>query len=247
MIDDVTLIAQTLLGDRDAFGILVRRYETAVYALALPRVGSAAVAQEIAQDVFVAAYRKLDQLKDRTRLGGWLRSITRRQCDMWRRSEKRKPNTRPLRAEEMAADARAVNAAGQPGEALFGIESMIRQLPEGLRAAAVLCLEDELSPSVAAAVLGLKPGTLRKRLHDARARLQRQIVEKARKELRMHLLPKGFAARCVCRCEKTQLARARKEVITVAEKKNCGCGCVGASKRPAKAAAKPKQKPNRKK
>jgi hypothetical protein len=89
---------------------------------------------------------------------------------------------------------------------------MIQELPEGLRAAAVLCFEDELSPSTASAVLGLKPGTLRKRLHDARAKLQHQIVEKAEKEFRIHLLPKDFAKRYVCRCKKAQEEKAREDV-----------------------------------
>ena len=242
MRDEAELIRDTLNEDREAFGILVRTYETATYALALQRVGSAAAAQDIAQEVFVTAYRKLDQLRDRGRFGGWLRSITLRQCGMWERSEKRRPDTVPLPVEEAAAGSSPANAARRSDEAAFGIETMIRELPRSLRAAAVLCLEDELSPSAAAAVLGLKPGTLRKRLHDARARLQRIIVEKAEKELRTHLLPRDFAKRCVCRCEKAQEAKLRKEVMTVAEKKNCGCGCAGASKRRAKAATKTKPK-----
>jgi DNA-directed RNA polymerase specialized sigma24 family protein len=83
----------------------------------------------------------------------------------------------------------------------FGIETLINELPDGLRAAAVLCFVEDVSPGAAASVLGLKPNTLRKRLFDARVRLQRQIVKKAEKELELHLLPNDFADRCVCRCQ----------------------------------------------
>lgn len=85
-------------------------------------------------------------------------------------------------------------------------------------------------------MLGLKAGTLRKRLHDARARLQRQITEKAERELLLHLLPKDFAERCVCRCrEADQLGKCRKEVITVGQKNDCDCGCKTATKSKQKA------------
>ena len=243
MTDDAELVKETLDGGRDAFGLLVRRYHAATYALALQRVGRAAAAEEIAQDVFVLALQRLDQLKDAERFGGWLRAITLRQCGMWLRSKKRKVRTYSLPQEEMAADQSSAEHAGERREAPFDIDALIGELPERLKSAAVLCLEDELSPSAAAAVLGIKPGTLRKRLHDARAALQRRIVNKAEKELRLHLLPKGFAEKCVCRCEKAQDARTLKEVMTMArKKKNCGCGCLGPSKRETKPTRKTKPK-----
>ncbi len=65
-------------GDRFAFGQLVQRYERSVYATALRRLGNDAEAQELAQEVFVQALRKIDQLRDPLRFGGWLRSITQR-------------------------------------------------------------------------------------------------------------------------------------------------------------------------
>ena len=234
MTDDAKLVEETLSGDREAFGLLVRKYQNAAYALAFQQLGSRTVAEEIAQDVFVAAYGKLVQLRDRNHLGAWLRAITLRRCGMWLRSQGRRPATRSLPTHLALTD------AGHSDEAPFDVEALIGQLSKGLRAAAVLCFVDELSPSAAAAVLGLKPGTLRKRLHDARAQLQRQIVEVAEKELRMHLLPADFADRCICRCEKAQ--EARKEVTTMAEKKDCGCGCLGRQKARRTTKAKQKEK-----
>jgi hypothetical protein len=137
---------------------------------------------------------------------------------------------------------RATDDASKRDEAPLGIDALIAELPEGLRAAAVLCMEDELSPSAAAAVLGLKPGTLRKRLHDARARLQRRVLEKAKRDLLLHLLPKDFAERCVCRCEESEEAKSRMEVIAMSEKKECDCGCLESSKRRVKTTSKTKRK-----
>jgi RNA polymerase sigma-70 factor (ECF subfamily) len=203
MNQDAVLIEKTLAGQSEAYAQLVKKYQLPVYALALKRTRSAATAEDIAQVVFVTAFQKLAQLKDRKKFGAWLRSITIRQSSMHFRSETQ--NKRILRQLELedhatrSTDPNTIPAFNQP---VFGIESFINALPEGLRAAAVLCFVEGVSPGAAASVLGLEPNALRKRLFDARVRLQRQIVKKAEKELQLHLLPKDFADRCVCRCQR---------------------------------------------
>ena len=227
--DDRKLIREVIAGNEESLGSLVRKYQAAVFAIALRRVGNSTVAEEIAQDTFITAYRKLDQLKDIDKFGSWLRTIVIRLCGKWLRTEGRKIRMHSLLDEKDPGNVPVMQQFYQDREGTFGIGALIKELPEGLREAAVLCLEEEVSPSAAAEVLGLKPGTLRKRLHDARARLQGRIVEKAERELRLHLLPKDFAERCVCRCGKAQEVKKRKEVETMA-KKNCGCGCLELSK-----------------
>ena len=76
MLERLVLRAQA--GDREAFGELVRRYERAVYATAYKRLTNDAEAQELVQEVFVQALRKLPQLREPEAFGGWLRSITTR-------------------------------------------------------------------------------------------------------------------------------------------------------------------------
>jgi RNA polymerase sigma-70 factor (ECF subfamily) len=62
-------------GDREAFGRLVARYERSVYVTVLRRLGNHAEAQELCQEVFMQALRKLDQLHEPACFVGWLRSI----------------------------------------------------------------------------------------------------------------------------------------------------------------------------
>jgi RNA polymerase sigma-70 factor, ECF subfamily len=62
-------------GDREAFGRLVERYQESVYAIAFRRLRNHAEAQELCQDVFIQAMRKLDQLHDPCCFGAWVRSI----------------------------------------------------------------------------------------------------------------------------------------------------------------------------
>ncbi len=65
-------------GDRRAFGQLVSRFQQAVYATVYRRLGDHAESQEVCQDVFIQALRKIGQLRDPLRFGGWLRSIAAR-------------------------------------------------------------------------------------------------------------------------------------------------------------------------
>lgn len=71
---DLVLAAQT--GDREAFGQLVERFQDTVFAVALRRLGNYAEAQELTQDVFIQAMRKLGQLREPACFIGWLRQIT---------------------------------------------------------------------------------------------------------------------------------------------------------------------------
>src|SRR3954467_10381648 len=75
-VNELVLRAQT--GARVAFGELVRRFQGAVFAAALTKLRDAGEAQELAQEVFVHAMRKLPQLRDPRCFAGWLRRITTR-------------------------------------------------------------------------------------------------------------------------------------------------------------------------
>src|SRR6476646_12261140 len=72
------LVERAKVGDREAYGELVVRFQNSVYAMALGRVRDPLEAQELAQDVFVHAMRKLPQLRDARCFAGWLRRITAR-------------------------------------------------------------------------------------------------------------------------------------------------------------------------
>src|SRR3954471_24603200 len=72
------LVDKAKTGDREAFGELVVRFQSSVYAMALARVRNPNEAQELAQEVFVHAMRKLPQLRDARCFAGWLRRITAR-------------------------------------------------------------------------------------------------------------------------------------------------------------------------
>lgn len=71
----ITLVQLAQGGDREAFGSLVGEFEPMVFAVVMRRLRNTAEAAEVAQDVFVRALRKLDQLREPERFVGWLKRI----------------------------------------------------------------------------------------------------------------------------------------------------------------------------
>jgi RNA polymerase sigma-70 factor (ECF subfamily) len=69
------LVRHAQQGDRDAYGSLIERFQPTVYAIALGRLGNAAEAQELTQDVFLHAMSRLGQVREPERFAGWIRQV----------------------------------------------------------------------------------------------------------------------------------------------------------------------------
>lgn len=89
MSNDVVIIQRVLNGDEDAFTILVRQYQGVVFALTYHYVSDFQDAQEVAQDVFMKVYRRLDTLKDPNCFSSWLRRIVYTESMMFLRKRKK--------------------------------------------------------------------------------------------------------------------------------------------------------------
>ena len=69
------LVSAAQQGDREAFGRLFEQFQRAVYGVAFHRLGNHAEAQEVCQEVFIQAMRKIGQLRDPRCFAGWLRAM----------------------------------------------------------------------------------------------------------------------------------------------------------------------------
>ena len=76
--DDVQLIHRILSGDHEAFNLLVRQYEKSIHARVWQKIGDFHHAEEITQDIFLQAYKKLLTLQDPNQFAGWLYSVANR-------------------------------------------------------------------------------------------------------------------------------------------------------------------------
>jgi RNA polymerase sigma-70 factor (ECF subfamily) len=167
-----TLVERAKLGDRSAYGELVQRFQVAVGAVALKRLRDAAAAQELTQEVFIHAMRKLPQLRDPRCFPGWLRQITVRLA--LNRLARRSPHR------EVEADAldRLADRTGGPLEALERTEakqrlhaSLRRLRPLDRQALEIFYLRGH-SLQRMSKDSGTPVGTLKRRLHTARQRLR---------------------------------------------------------------------------
>ena len=91
---DAALIHRILNGDENAFTELVKKYQKPIHALVWRKIGDFHIAEEITQDTFLKAYKKLATLKKPQRFASWLYVIAANRCSSWLR--KKRLRTQPL-------------------------------------------------------------------------------------------------------------------------------------------------------
>lgn len=180
------LVARAKAGDRAAFGELFRRYRARIYALCLHLTGSRAEADDITQDTFFKAYRKLGDFEGRSEFFTWLYRIAMNRALNVKRDGARRP--RVDIDDPRVQDAVAVDAWGDPrraaelGQLYTRLVGALDALAPELRTTVVLVAMQGLSHDEAAVVLGVAPGTIGWRIHAAR-KLLRTAVERPRKDV----------------------------------------------------------------
>jgi RNA polymerase sigma-70 factor (ECF subfamily) len=152
---DAALVAAVRAGDRDAFGRLYDAYSRMVHGILLARVPYGEV-DDLVQDVFLVALRKIDALRDAAAFGPWLAMITRnRAMDFHRRSR----DTTELTDDIATADAVAPEAEATE------VLNLIRQLPEAYREPLILRFVEGMTGPEIAARTGLASASVRVNIH----------------------------------------------------------------------------------
>ena len=171
------LVEKAKTGDRAAYGELVTRFQSSVYAMALARVRNPLEAQELAQEVFVHAMRKLPQLRDARCFAGWLRKITARMAI--NRLTRKGPlfGAEPEVLDAVAGAGRGPLENLEAGEAKAGLHAALRGLkPEDRETLEAFYLRGR-SLKQMAREFDAPVGTIKRRLFVARARLKDALVE----------------------------------------------------------------------
>lgn len=170
------LVERAKTGDRAAYGELVTRFQGSVYAMALARVRNPLEAQELAQDVFVHAMRKLPQLRDPRCFAGWLRRITARMAinRLTRRGPLFGAETELLDA--VPARVRAAEDEYAVGEAVAQLKVGLARLKSLDRATLEAFYIRGRSLKQIAREFDVPTGTVKRRLHVARVRLK-EVLE----------------------------------------------------------------------
>ena len=185
---DLELVRRAQAGDVEAFGDLVERNRRAVFRAALAAVGSAADADDVAQEAFVTAFQKLSGFRGESSFKTWLLSIT------WRKAiDRRKSVTRWM--QRLVAP----HAAGDTGEEWDPMQSLpssdrsqedelmtsdlqrrlrplIASLPKKLRDALLLAGSGDHSYDEIGKLLGIPTGTVKWRVSEARKVLKQKMA-----------------------------------------------------------------------
>ncbi len=185
-VSDLDLVRRAQAGDDDAFGELVERNRRAVFRAVLAALGSPAEADDVAQEAFVTAYRKLDSFRGEAAFRTWVLAIA------WRKAlDRRKSMTRWLRLtvappenegevtdwiEQMPGDTRSQEDQLAGAQLQETVKRLIRTLPRKLRDALLLAGSGEYTYEQIGHILGVPVGTVKWRVSEARRVLKQKMA-----------------------------------------------------------------------
>lgn len=185
-VSDLELVRLARAGDADAFGELVVRHRRAVFRAALACVRSPAEADDVAQEAFVAAFRKLGSFRGDAQFRTWLLAIT------WRRAlDRRRGVVRWLRmtaggvrdagdepddaVERLPSGARSQEQSALDEELQRHVTRLVGTLPRKLRDALLLAGTGEHTYEDIGEMLGIPVGTVKWRVSEARRMLRKKL------------------------------------------------------------------------
>jgi RNA polymerase sigma-70 factor (ECF subfamily) len=158
----------------DEFRRLIETHQRMVFSLALRIIGDYAIAEEVAQDVFLELHRSGERLASEDHVRFWLRRTAKhRAIDALRRKA-----IRPEAAAEEWMEEQHVDADGSTLSASTQarLETLLRALPESLRVAIVLRYQEEMLPDEIAMLLGQSVASVKSQLHRGLTLLRRKAV-----------------------------------------------------------------------
>jgi RNA polymerase sigma-70 factor (ECF subfamily) len=180
--DDHELVTAAKRGDKQAFGILVRRHQRRLYRVALHLLRDSNEAEDVTQDAFVRAYAALGRFDGRSQPYTWFYRIAVNLSLNRLRSRKRAVATSDIddsRLDAFVADSRPSasphrRATGhQLGQAL---SEAVDALSETLKTTLVLVVMEGVPQNEAAQILGCPEGTIAWRIHEARKKIRSALV-----------------------------------------------------------------------
>jgi RNA polymerase sigma-70 factor, ECF subfamily len=167
---DADLVARCRAGDVDAFETIYNQHAARIYTLACRMAGSPQDGEDLLQEIFLQAHRKLASFKGDSTLGTWLYRLALNHCLDYVRSRRAKMGrvTDTLDAE----GAMEPVAARETPIARVDLERALQQLPEGCREAFVLHDVEGFDHKEVGKLLGIAEGTSKSQVFKARSRLR---------------------------------------------------------------------------
>lgn len=166
------LVERCRAGDLGAFEELYRAHAGRIFSLACRMLGNQTDAEDMLQEIFLSAHRKLDSFRGESALGTWLYRLATNQILDYVRSKSARTNQVTQGIEDTAVVPDPSVNLGDRTIDRMDLERAIAQLPEGCRAAFVLHDVEGLEHGEVGQVLGIAEGTSKSQVHKARLRLR---------------------------------------------------------------------------
>jgi len=178
---DLDLVGRIRSGDGAAFETLYRQHATRLYNLASRMMGAHGEADDLLQDIFLLAYRKLGSFRGESSLGTWLYRLAMNHClDVLRGRQTKMQRSTDSLDEEGALEPAAAMPVVPTAISRLDLDRAIARLPEGCRAAFVLHDVEGLEHQEVASLLGISQGTSKSQVHKARMKLRALLGGAAR-------------------------------------------------------------------
>ena len=173
---DLELAGRIRSGDGPAFEALYQRHAARLYNLAYRMAGTATDAEDLLQDVFLLAYRKMGSFRGDSSLGTWLYRLAMNHClDVLRSRQSRMgQQTDSLDAED-SMEPPAAPALGAVSR--IDLDRAIGRLPHACRAAFLLHDVEGFGHQEVGAILGISEGTSKSQVHKARLRIRAYLTQ----------------------------------------------------------------------
>ena len=184
---DIELIQRTLIGDQQAYALLVKTYQRYVFTLALRFTKSREDAEEVAQDSFIKVYKALSSFKQESRFSTWLYTIV--YTTAMTSLRKRDTNTVALDDEdnfiqiENSTSVADVNSAENRSRSFY-LNEAISQLPADDATVLTLFYHAEQSLEEIALIMDIETNGVKIKLFRARRRLQQTLERNLQHEVK---------------------------------------------------------------
>ena len=166
-----TLVQQAMKGNALAQGQLYELYSKAMFQICIRMTGNREQAEDLLQDAFIQAFKKLDQLKEPLQFGGWLRRIVVNECI---RHSKKQIRLDPWE-DHLEERADEEGMAWWKTVSLDQLHLQIKALPDGCREIFNLYAIEDLSHKAIAEQLGISESTSKSQYHRAKQLLRTRI------------------------------------------------------------------------
>lgn len=213
--DTQQLIQQSLQGDQRAFGQIVERYQGAVSAMAYSVTGNLAQSEDLAQEAFIIAWKKLGALQKHESLSAWLCGIARNLARDWMRTQAARPTISMETLDETVQPlGESPVAAQQRRERSDLVWTALAEIPENYREPLILFYREGESIRDIAEALDLSEDNVKQRLSRGRKLLRAEVARTVEDTLADTRPGKAFTAGVIAALPALYVAKAGAAEMT---------------------------------